>query len=401
MTDIYNDLRRFTYQALLRESLNAASGEVDKREGSIIYDALAPLSMTLAKCFDTLWQVLQQSRIQTALEEHLDLCGSQVGVYRSPATPARWRATCLPAEVNVPVDHVFVSSDGLGLSYEVKENLGSGAYLLQCTTPGRAAGADYGVLEPKPSIPGLESAALTACVDAGADQQLDASYRIKIWREAAKKGYGGSFDDYCSWIFYGFREAGADASVIAGFQLFPAVVGGVVTLFVVQDTEQERYAPATAEVIAALKAFLDPITVEGHGAGVVPCGHRVVVGAPTRHEMDLNVVVTTRPGHAVDDAMKQNILTAAQGYFEAMRADALTNEGDGYPDEGYVASFFVSGFGAAIISSDSLRIASVAIYDRGDGSYSELKADEEIVSLVSSSSLPFLTALRVDGEVVL
>ncbi len=401
MSDIYNDLRKFTYQAILREALNAVSGEVDKREGSIIYDALAPLSMTLAKCFDALWQVLQQSRIQTALEEHLDLCGSQVGVYRSPATPARWRATCLPSTVTVPLGHLFVSSDGLGLSYQVIENQGAGVYLVQCTTLGRAAGSDFGILEPKPSIPGLESAALTTCVDAGADKQLDAAYRIKIWREAAKKSYGGNFDDYSSWVFYGFRESGEDASVIAGFQLFPASTSGVVNLFITQDTEEERYAPATSEVIAGLKAYLDPITAEGHGAGMAPCGHRVIISAPVRNEMGLNVLVTTRPGYAVDDVMRQNILTAAQGYFEAMRADALTNEGDDYPDDGYVASFFVSGFSAALISSDSQRIASVTIYDRGDGSYAELKTDEQLVSLVSSSRLPYLEALLVDGEVVL
>lgn len=398
--DIYNDLRRFSYRSILRDALNNVSSEVDKREGSIIYDALAPLSSTVAKCFDTLWQVLQQSRIQTALEEHLDLCGSQVGVYRSPATPARWRATCLPATVAVPLGHSFVSSDGLGLSYEVIDDQGEGVYLVQCTTPGRAAGSDFGALEPKPSIPGLESAVLTLCVDAGSDKQLDAAYRIKIWREAAKKGYGGNFDDYCNWLFYEFRETGASASVISGFQIFPAETGGVVTLYVAQDSSNERFAQASPELRAALKSFLDPIDVEGHGAGVVPCAHRVVVDTPGRYEMGLDVLVTPRPGYSVDAAMKANILRAAKAYFEALRDDALTTEGDAYPSEGYVAAFFVSGFASAIIASDNVRIAGVEVYARGDGSYAELQTDEEVISLLGNSSLPYLDELRVDGEVV-
>lgn len=404
MADIYQDLRRYTFQALLRDALNAVSSEVDKREGSIIYDALSPLSMTMAKAIDALWQVLQQSRIQTALEEHLDLCGSQVGVYRSPATAARWRAICLPAAVAVPLGHTFVSSDGLGFSYEVIEDQGEGVYLVQCTTLGREAGSDYGVLEPQPSIAGLESAALTSCVDAGSEKQLDSSYRIKIWRESAKKGYGGNFDDYCSWIFYGFREVGAESSVISGFQLYPSQAtesteGGVVTIFVTQDTETERYSPASQEVVDALKAYLDPINVSGHGAGVVPCGHRVTIASPARAEMGLNVVVTCRPGHTVDATMKQNILTAALGYFEAMRGDALTNEGDAYPSTGYVASFYVSGFGAAVIASDVARIASVTLFARGTGSYSELQTDTELVSFADDSVLPYLEELLIDGEV--
>jgi uncharacterized phage protein gp47/JayE len=405
VTDIYHDLKKYSFKALLRESLNAVSGEVDKREGSVIYDALAPLSMTMAKAIDALWQVLQQSRIQTAVEEHLDLCGSQVGVYRSPATAARWRATCLPASVAVPLGHVFVSSDGLGFTYEVIADQGEGVYLVQCTKPGREAGSDYGVLEPRPSIAGLESAVLTSCVDAGSDTQLDGAYRIKIWREAARKGYGGNFDDYCSWIFYGFREVGAEASVISGFQIYPSQAtqsgdGGVVHLFVTQDTETERYAPASPEVVDALKGYLDPINVSGHGAGVVPCGHRVIIGVPARALMGLNIVVTCRPGYALDEAMQQNIINAALGYFEAMRRDALTNEGDDYPFGGYVAAFFVSGFSAAVIASDIARIASVTLFARGDGTYSEMQTDTEFVSMVDESVLPFLDELLIDGDVV-
>lgn len=38
-----------TFEAIIKRMLDRVSGDVDKREGSVIYDALAPIAFSLAE----------------------------------------------------------------------------------------------------------------------------------------------------------------------------------------------------------------------------------------------------------------------------------------------------------------------------------------------------------------
>lgn len=400
--DIYEGLKRYTYPALLRDALNSVPGDVDKREGSIIYDALAPLCMMLAKSFDVLHQVASQSRFQTAQGEYLDLCGAQFGIYRAPATHAKWSAKMLPSTVVVETGHVFVSSEGMGFEYEVVSSQGNGDYTVMCKTAGAEGGADFGVLHPMPPIAGLESAVLTECVDRGSDVQSDDDYRIKIWHNLSRRGYGGNFDDYSRWIFETFREAQNDvATVISGFQIYPAWNGGgTVKINVVQDFVHERYSPASGATVSALKAFLDPVSP--NGSGIVPLGHRVTVEGFDRYKMGFRVPLLLRSGAVLDSELKGKIIHAVKGYFEGLREDALTNPGDPFPDGGYRAQFYVSGLSSAIISCDTDKIAGIAdsgiLKRESNGTYFRKQEDVVISSTSGSAVLPYFDELLIHNE---
>ncbi|MCK9453285.1 MAG: baseplate J/gp47 family protein [Bacteroidales bacterium] len=398
--NIYEDLKSFTFPALLRDALNAVQADVDKREGSVIYDALAPLCVTLAKSFDVLHQVSLQSRFQTAQGEYLDLCGSQFGVYRAPATKAKWKAEFLPSSVEVPLGHKFVTAEGLGFEYEVSANLGGGYYTIICTQAGAAAGADFGVLHPMPPIAGLKSATLHECFDQGANVQSDDEYRLKIWQSLGRRGYGGNFDDYCYWVFEAFREEQNDvATVVSGFQIYPAWQGGgTVKLFIVQDFGDEKYMPASSATIAALQYFLDPVSPAG--TGVVPLGHRVTVAQFGRYGMGFKVPLILRSGHSLDAELKAKLIAAVKSYLEGLRDEALTNLGDSYPSAGYVSKFYISNLVSAITLCDAEKIAAVAdsgILKRNSiGQYSQLQGDVNIVSSANSAVLPYLDELIIE-----
>ena len=77
---------KMTYESILQKMLNMVSDDVDKREGSIIYDALAPAAYFLADQFFQLDNFVDLLLPDTALGEYLDshpegndLCG---GAYR-------------------------------------------------------------------------------------------------------------------------------------------------------------------------------------------------------------------------------------------------------------------------------------------------------------------------------
>ena len=68
--------------------LNRVSDDVDKREGSIIYDALAPAAYFLADQYFQLENFIDLLLPDTALGEYLDRAVSGYGVTRKEASAA-------------------------------------------------------------------------------------------------------------------------------------------------------------------------------------------------------------------------------------------------------------------------------------------------------------------------
>lgn len=407
--DLYEDLKKYTFPALLRDALNAVPNDIDKREGSILHDALAPLSMTLAKSFGVLHQIALQSRFQTATGDYLDLCGSQFGIYRGQATHAKWKASLTPFPIAIPIGHRFVSSEGLGLEYEALAVNSDGTCTLMCTTPGKAAGGDFGALHPMPPIAGLKAVQLSQCIDQGADSQSDDDYRIKIWQGLQRTGYGGNYDDYKKWIFESFRDHDPSAAaVITGFQIYPAWDGGGTVQLTVtadglyEDGSVEHFAQASNEAADALKQFLDPISLEGYGAGIVPMGHRVSVNTPVRYGMGLHAVVTCKAGFQVDAPMQGAILNAVKKHLANARKEALSTESSPYPTDGYIAKIIVNSLRSDIIYADRGRIEDVQLFKRNmtNGNFDEEQEDKAIVSTARSSSLPYLDVLKINDITV-
>ena len=60
-----------TYEEILERMLDRVAADVDKREGSIIYDALAPCAAELAQLYIQLEQFLNECFADTAGREYL------------------------------------------------------------------------------------------------------------------------------------------------------------------------------------------------------------------------------------------------------------------------------------------------------------------------------------------
>lgn len=77
-----------TYEELLQAMLGRVPSNVDKREGSIIYDALAPCAYFLAQQNFQLENYLDLVFPDTAVGEYLDRAVAAFGVTRKPASAA-------------------------------------------------------------------------------------------------------------------------------------------------------------------------------------------------------------------------------------------------------------------------------------------------------------------------
>lgn len=65
---MYEDM---TYEYILKRMLSKVSSSVDKREGSIIYDALAPAAAELVQAYISIDTVMQETYGLTASREYL------------------------------------------------------------------------------------------------------------------------------------------------------------------------------------------------------------------------------------------------------------------------------------------------------------------------------------------
>lgn len=333
---IYDELTRFTYEALHTEALNAVADDVDKREGSVVFDMTAPAAMMIAKSFDVLYQVAMQSRIQTATGAYLDLCASQLKVYRNQARPAKWRIKVAPDTTALSVrgddsqGTRFISTNGLNFIYEIIEIEDSDFCIAECLTVGAEGGRDFGELEETPITHDLTRVEFVKCVDGGSDVETDAAFRMRWWSTIKSKGYGGNFFDYKTWVLNDFAQEGGYS--FDGMFIFPAYEGGGTVLIIptIKDGDSS-FMPPDAAAISALKTWIDPDEALGLGAGKAPVGHRVTVNAPSIREYHVSMTLRMAEGKVVTEALKAKIEQAIKRYFEQQRGLCATTLADGFP----------------------------------------------------------------------
>jgi len=89
-----------TYENILADMLSRVSSDVDKREGSIIYDALAPCAYQLGQTYFMLNNFIDLVSGDTAVGEYLDRVVADYGIKRKAATYAIRKITTTGA-VNI------------------------------------------------------------------------------------------------------------------------------------------------------------------------------------------------------------------------------------------------------------------------------------------------------------
>lgn len=128
-----------SFEAILERMLARVPNSLDKREGSIIYDALAPAAAEMAQMYMELELNTNLHFADTADGEYLDRCIAWLGIKRRAASKAELRGVFSnnkgePQEV--PVGSRFSIEM---LNYTATQKLSAGVYRLECETAGAVA----------------------------------------------------------------------------------------------------------------------------------------------------------------------------------------------------------------------------------------------------------------------
>lgn len=364
---IYDGLKVYTAPALLRAALGKVTANVDKREGSVIYDALAPLSFVASSIIDLFRSALENTDLQTASGEWLDLIGSQppVGIYRKQAVFAQKVAVLTPSTITLSNNTRFSSDAGMGLFWAIKEYLGNGRYILKCETEGAEPSGDYGSLTPVERIEGIKTFEFedVAPIVWGEDKESDAAFRIRIWQNLKTNRYGGNFDDYKAWCLDEFPNT-ENGATVDGMLFFPYSrlnsnnYGRIIIMPTAPDASGHAYCPASQDACTKLSNYLDPPNYSGAGAGVSPVGHLVYVIPPVSDVLNLEVTVETWNGGAITDDEINSAKTFLQELLERARRQLVTTIQDEFPtrgSHGYLYTITYGEFVDAIIDETSFK----------------------------------------------
>ena len=154
---MYEDM---TFERIMERCLGRVAASIDKREGSVVYDAIAPAAAELAIMYIELSYLMDRAFIDTATGQDLTRKARERSIFRIPAKAAIRKGYFEDgsgAAMDVPIGSRYSADQ---LNYVVIEKLVKGQFRMRCETPGAAGNQYQGNLIPIDYIQGLGSAHL-------------------------------------------------------------------------------------------------------------------------------------------------------------------------------------------------------------------------------------------------
>nr|WP_028559011.1 baseplate J/gp47 family protein [Paenibacillus pinihumi] len=275
----------YTFSFLLNRMLSRVPDTVDKREGSIIYDACAPAAAELAQMYMELEMNAALSFADTASGEFLTRRAGEFGVNRSPATKAVRRGLFVDDSgkpLNVPIGSRYSIEDTV---YVVAAAISAGAAELECETPGVVGNTFFGQLLPIDYVAGLATAELADILIPGADEESDDALRERYYDAVNEPAFGGNVADY--------KQTINAISGVGACKIYPAWAGGgtVKATLIASD-----WSAPTSALVNQVQTLMDPTVNSGQGLGLAPIGHQVTIKGVQAVKVSVSTTLTLASG---------------------------------------------------------------------------------------------------------
>ena len=354
--------------------------DIDQREGSVIYDALAPAAMVMAQQSLARANIIKQTYIKTAQDQFLDYRAEEHGTLRYAATQTEVKAKFLDSDGNtinnVQIGDQFASIGETPIFYTVQKINDDLTGELTADDPGTTANSYIGQILPVTSNDSLSWAEITEIVAPARDEETDDHLRDRLLKADDWIAYGGNITDYLA-MLNKISEVGAG-------QVYPVWNGaGTVKLVIVDN----NLMPASADLVKKVKNIIDPTDNESQGYGLAPIDHQVTVVAPTPLKVNISATVNIDGTHGAD-IVKAKIKTAVDEYFKLLRQS--WNTIDAKTGRGYSQTIYRSKILSQIMMVDGVVNASVPTLNGSD-------QDIALVFDNQTSQLPILGEVKLDG----
>lgn len=299
-----------SYEGILERMLNRIPNTFDKREGSIIYDALAPAAMEIMSMYLELENIMNETFADTASREYLIKRAAERGIIPDPAAKAVLKAKTKPETLDIAIGSRFSFNE---LNYAVTSKIESGFYMVECETAGTIGNKYFGNLIPIDYIDGLESIETVELLIPGEDEESTDSIRKRYFDTFGSQAYGGNKKDY-------IQKTNA-ISGVGSTKVTPVWNGGGTVLLTILDSEFNK---ASSTLVQKVQNEIDP-TQDGKGVGIAPIGHIVTVKTAEEVTINISTNVTVQTGYIFDD-VKNTITEAVENYLLGIRKEWADEE---------------------------------------------------------------------------
>jgi uncharacterized phage protein gp47/JayE len=279
--------------------LSHVSDTVDKREGSVIYDATKPTSIEIMLLYAMCDYFLTNTFGDTAERGWLIERAKERGLSPTPASYAKVQLSFTPATLPIAIGSRFSDDD---VNYAVTTKISDGLYYALCETAGTAGNKAAGNVIPITNLSGLKTATLTEVTIPGEDAEATETFRARYLASFDSQAYGGNIADY--------REKMNAIDGVGGCKIYPVWNGGG-TVKVVFITSE--YNVPTADFVNTVQTMLDPVNNQGQGVGIAPIGHSVTVKAAASSAVAISFTLSFSSGSY--DTYEANIKTVIDAYF--------------------------------------------------------------------------------------
>ena len=330
------DFSGYTNKYIQEQMLSQVDDGIDKREGSMVQTAIAPVAWFLEGLFLTLDQIQKNAYAGTAVGESLDYIVAERGLTRKSAVSAVRQGTFNMA---IPTGSAFRTIDGTNSVVFISGDLiSSGAtyvYEMTCQTPGTAGNGYTGNLLPVTAIPGLTLATIGTIIVEGTDTESDAALRERFFETFEVQAFGGNVASY--------RRTILAIDGVGAVQVYPAYNGGGTVLCSILDS---NLTPAESALVDAVQAVICPnetgqAAPSPKGFGFAPIGAAVTITTATNLTLNFEMDIAFETGVTNGVATYQEDIEAAiQGYLDGVCATwgkALTGQSVSYPVNVYVS----------------------------------------------------------------
>ena len=250
-----------TEEVILQRMMDRVPSSMDKREGSIIHDALAPTAIEHQLLYIDLDTFLREVFSDKASREYLVKRAAERNVIPHPATAAVWKASFTPKALEVENGTRF-NCDNLNLA--VTRKIDDGIYELTCETAGSIGNGCQGKLIPINYVTGLETAELAELVTPGNDEEETEAFRERYLTILRKPSTSGNIYDYYNWAMA--------CKGVGAAKVFPLAYGPGTVKVVIADEDKTAATPALLKVVKDYIEEMRPIgaTVTIASAGELP-----------------------------------------------------------------------------------------------------------------------------------
>ena len=338
-----------SYEEILNRMMSRVSNKLDKREGSVIWDAHSPAALEIMALYIELERVINESFGDTASREFLIRRCAERGIKPYPASKAVCRGEFAPENIDVTGKRFNIGE----INFCAVEKISDGVYKMECETAGSEGNHFLGQLTPIDYVSGLETAELTELLIPGEDEEETESLRQRYFDSFEDQAFGGNVKDYINKtnaiagvgqtkvtrVWNGDIKPSELIPAAAAKEWYEGVVNGLADepkrwLKAVFKAAEEKkltvggtvkvtilgsdYGAAAPALIAKVQNELDPEPFCGEGLGIAPIGHVVSVGTAEPEKVNIALKIAFEEGYGAQN-LREEIEKSVSEYLLELR----------------------------------------------------------------------------------